>query len=224
MKSYRISRFGDFHSRVQSYRDIQGIIYRGVIEADLELKPKIGWLPMKPGKSRSKVERILLRLFKERALPHVKFMPRDDWDWLALASHHGLPTRLLDWTWNPLVAAYFAVCAKHAGDSVIYVFKSGTKLLKTSVIKNPLDYHKKVQKFIPSHVTDRIAAQTAVFTIHPNPEIPFESDKIERLIIDKNYRKGLKREIYIYGVHRASLFPGLDGLAGHLKWLKSAVY
>lgn len=223
MKEKIISSFIEFHTTIDSYKKQKGILYRGIKDASLPLQPKIGWLPLKKGSDRGKIEKNLLRLFKERALPYVEFMPRDDWDWLALASHHGLPTRLLDWTWNPLVAVYFAVQEKFDNDSAIFIFQSGTKFLKTQTIKNPLE-HNRVGKFIPSHVTRRIEAQTAVFTIHPNPETPFHATKIEKLIIRKQHRKDFKKSLYLYGVHSASLFPGLDGLCRHLQWLKSAQF
>jgi type I restriction enzyme M protein len=50
----------------------------------------------------------MLEKFKREAIPYLTIKPNDDWDWLALAQHHGLPTRLLDWTQNPLVAVGIA--------------------------------------------------------------------------------------------------------------------
>ena len=54
-------------------------------------------------------EREMFRLFKKEAAPCLKVSPENDWEWLAVAQHHGLLTRLLDWTFDPYVELWFAL-------------------------------------------------------------------------------------------------------------------
>src|SRR5437764_765572 len=54
-------------------------------------------------------ELTMLKRFRQDAGPRLRDRPSDDWEWLFLAQHFGVPTRLLDWTENPLVGLWFAV-------------------------------------------------------------------------------------------------------------------
>jgi hypothetical protein len=83
---------------------------------------------------------------------------------------------------------------------------------------------KAVGKFIPNHITPRITAQAGLFTVHPDPREPLALRDIDRWIIPNACREDLKRVLYKYGIHRATLFPDLDGLSRHIEWLKTGIY
>lgn len=218
MKEHEINTFTELHEIIDNY-GVKIMIYRGVKSKTYKLIPKIGRIEPPPSsKSKKKNEEEILRLFKERALPYLDFVPKTDWDWLALGQYHGLPTRLLDWTRNPLVACYFAVEEQSDEDSMIYAYHHR---LYISLSKNPKPFeYKKAGKFIPRHIIPRITAQAGLFTIHPNPHEPFNSNNIDKIIIPNEIRLDLKKTLNKYGINRASLFPGLDGLAKHIHWLR----
>lgn len=78
-------------------------IYRGLNDASQTLNTSLQRL----GGDYPKLERHLLRNFKKYA--HRDAAPGNSvWNWLAVAQHHGLPTRLLDWSYSPYVSLHFA--------------------------------------------------------------------------------------------------------------------
>lgn len=83
-------------------------VYRGSSDATSPLFTTLDRLGSPPHAKRD-LEEHVLRNFIRYSRPHLdQARPHNDWEMLITAQHHGVPTRLLDWTYSPLIAAFFA--------------------------------------------------------------------------------------------------------------------
>jgi hypothetical protein len=221
----------DFFSFLSKYSTSDNsYIFRGVRLKDFKLVPSIGRLKTKEGKEYAvKDEKLLLDLFKNKAYQFIKEYKDDDLELLSIAQHHGLPTRLLDWTRNPLMGAYFAVEQVMSDEekskneySCIYAFKV-TKKVKLNSTYNPFEIDE-VIRFVPKHWDKRIIAQSGLFLLYPKPSIPWEHEKLEKILIHHSVRKKIKSILNNLGVNKSTVYPDIDGISAHIKWIKSNEY
>ncbi|HKI75384.1 MAG TPA: FRG domain-containing protein, partial [Pseudomonadales bacterium] len=93
---------GSWNAEINRHR--APFAYRGVTDAKAELDTSL----MRLGGPYAELEKHLLRNFRKYAHNLEEQTDNSVWNWLTIAQHHGLPTRLLDWTYSPLVGLHFA--------------------------------------------------------------------------------------------------------------------
>jgi hypothetical protein len=223
-----ISEYEDFHRWVIRTYPMGGSLFRGHTKTTYELIPGVGRaLDRFEGDKKTKDqllhnERFALDVFEKEAAAFRDSPITDPWLLLALAQHHGLPTRLLDWTHNPMVALYFAVKSDEPVDGAVYGLEPGVILDiqdKNPRPPHPLDIDQNWQ-FVAPRISPRIVAQDSVFTVHADPTEIFEAATLTRVIIPAEAKKRLRIILTRYGMSAKVLFPGLDGVARTISFLK----
>lgn len=203
-------------SNSEEHKLVPGLFRRG------HRPPMLGWVV---------AEQTIVGHFLRSAYTLVEKMPESYLDKLSLAQHHGLPTRLLDWTENPLVALFFAVRKDPNTDGLVWCLSPKSERYEPPGDFEELNKMDDVSLYRPPHTSARIPAQQGCFTVHNLPRgmgafTPLDSLGAE----DKKFREltgikipfsskiSLRYELDNIGINEYTLFPDLDGLSADLRW------
>lgn len=249
--TYRIERFTswDRFREVVSSPEYRSWAFRGQSSADWPLFSSLSRYLLKyqvhPDAWPQQESRIL-RVFKRKAHLILQHLPDQDdqFEWLALMQHHGAPTRLIDFSWSPFVATFFALENASEAVAIWAVFPPGlndrptrttraSQTTKSNEIgpwingayeKHFLPNKRKVAVIgEPHRMNQRLVAQSGTFVIPGLLQRPVDelvpSSSIVKFVLDaKQLRRHAMAELYTMNISNATLFPGLDGLARSLAY------
>lgn len=226
LSTTQLRRVRTFEQLQRAFEEAPGCMYRGVRSISHELIPKIGRGHQADVPLLRHYESGMLDEFIKRAEPWLSWRPTAAWDWLSLAQHHGAPTRLLDWTLNPLVATFFA-CVPRDDDGqspdegVVYCagladLPDLPALTTVGRACDPFEIEEPIM-FAPRHFSPRVAAQASMLVACPEPQKPVDL-RTARIAISPDAKQEFMRRLEQLGFTFGSLFPGLDGIARELSY------
>ncbi len=219
--------------------------FRGQADASWRLWPAVTRelqnRRVKPRYWREQEHRIIW-IFQRKVLHFLEKVPdvADTFRWMALMQHHGAPTRLLDFTWSPYVAAFFAL-ESSTTDAAVWAINTpelgtscfGPRLLESGWVPSPDEALRScpaarangVVVGEPFFKNQRLIAQSGTFVCPFDLTRPIEEtlgrrrNTIAKIVLaGPQLRKQALSELYRMNISHATLFPDLDGLARSLRY------
>lgn len=185
-----------------------------------------------------------LKSFKSRAHLYLQHLPEKekDLEWLSIMQHYGAPTRLLDWTYSPFIAAFFAFQELERGCAVYEIDVKNLEHANHNSV--PDDWESRlvgegsvtgefVAPYIPDYQNKRLVQQQGLFLVpshinHDVEEIVNSYDETESFMkkytfkLSRNDLKNAIKRLKAMNIDNYRLFPGIDGLSKsmHLRLLE----
>lgn len=212
--------------------------FRGHIDDAWGLQPSVrrdrGWLDS---------EDDMIKRFRQTSVSRLRYRPQDNWEWVCLAQHHGIPTRLLDWTENPLVGLYFAVEHDESDRGVVdgKLYSLDPERLNEASTGRPtgillLGQDRELDEYLPGvkpplkrdHLAvvapqtfDRVVAQSGVFTITHGLETADLDERrpevVETWTVPATAKAFIRNELDRMHINAATVYPDLAHIGALIK-------
>lgn len=198
--------------------------FRGHSSSEYKLIPSIGRL-FQEGKEdiMKQYEQAIFNDFKRKYSMFTDVRPKNDKEFLFLAQHYGLPTRLLDWTYNPLVALYFSCCSNFDKDGMVFQSAPFSMRVFNEDIDNILTFPDKTL-LLPNITDVRYKNQNGLFVLYPEPWKENFEHISNKYIIPAKHKKDILNKLYKIGITRSFIMPSLDSLCKDIAYMHNIRY
>jgi hypothetical protein len=220
---YKLTSVSSLIKRLENHS--KSFCYRGQAK-DWPLIPSIGRVGRGGFDEILSFEKYIMAEFRRLASPYIDRPPQSIAEWILHAQHHGLPTRLLDWTANPLKALYFAVENDSEQEDSVLWSADARAMEWTEDLPNlnaeATYFHR------PAHLNKRLIAQESLFQVFPlsatqTSIIPPDManidifGRVEKFTIPASCKRAMKDTLDQIGINNLSMYQSIEAVAQNIR-------